>query len=60
MVRAARSVNALSATELGSKIWSKWYVLYYVTFTVINRYFLKKKENVQVTVMNGLTQPLVP
>ena len=38
------NVNALSATELCSKLWSKRCILYYVTFAAINRYFLKRKK----------------
>ena len=37
MVRVANNVNVLSAAELYSKIWLKKYVLYYVTFTTIEK-----------------------
>ena len=37
MVRVANDLNVLTAAELYSKIWLKKYVLYYVTFTTIEK-----------------------
>ena len=49
MVRVHSHVNVLGVIELQSKIWLKWYVLYYVTFTTIKNILKSNKaeENVK-------------